>query len=247
MNAKSSLFLMLAAGAAVSSAAMAGGNDPFAVNAISKSEIKGIRHAYCDLTTGEWSFDQAPSTRDGDFSVYNANGTLNVLGGFFGQDNPTSTSTSANKFGTEALSWGDAEFNMTVDQFEISYATNVPDDATPGVTDYGAIIRVYDGESGTADPDAVGVVTITVDGLPGSTFTSGFAGWFVTFDLGSSGSFELGDTDGADFYGNPAGLTGIDEDEDGKADIGWSYEFVQNQATKGTCGPFICFGGNNGG
>jgi hypothetical protein len=110
MNAKSSLFLMLAAGAAVSSAAMAGGNDPFTVNAIPRSEIKQVRHAYYDMTTGEWSFDsQSHSARDGDFSVYNANGTLNdPLGGFFAQDNPTSTSTSINKFGTEALSWGDS-------------------------------------------------------------------------------------------------------------------------------------------
>lgn len=247
MNAKSSLFLMLAAGAAVSTAAMAGGNDPFAINAMPKSEIKGIRHAWVDMTTGEWSFDQAPSTRDGDFSVYNADSTYNVLGGFTLTDDATRTSTSINKFGTEMLSWGDSEFNMTVDQVVIAYGTNVPDDATPGVTGFDAVIRVYDNESGTADPTFDQIVTLTIGGIPGSTFTSGFAGWFVTADLGSANAFELGDTDGSDFYGNPGLAVAADEDEDGKADIGWSYAFNQAQATKGGAGPFIGFGGNMGG
>ncbi len=248
MNAKSSLFLMLAAGAAVSTSAMAGGNDPYAIDAMPKSAINGIRHAWVDVKTGEWSFDVKPSTsRAGDFSVFNADGTLNVLGGFGVQDNSTSTSTSINKFGTEMLSWGDSEFNMTVDQIRIGYATNIADDATPGITGFGATIRTYDNESGINDPTWDNTAAITVDGLPGSTFTSGYAGWYITLDLDSADAVELGDTDGSDFYGNPQLAVALDEDEDGKADIGWGYQWVQNQAVKGNVGPFICYGGNFGG
>lgn len=246
MNAKSSLFLMLAAGAAVSTTAMAG-NDPFAVDAMPKSALNSIRHAWVDLKTGEWSFDVKPATRAGDFSVYNADGTLNVLGGFGVQDDATRTSTSISAFGTEMLSWGDAEFNMTVDSITIGYGVNIADDATPGITGFDCVVRFYDNESGINDPTFDLTAAVTISGLPGSTFTSGYAGWYVTGTLDSLDAIELGDNDGVDFYGNPQLGVALDEDEDGKADFGWSYQWVQGQATKGNVGPFICYGGNMGG
>lgn len=245
MNAKSNFLMIMAAGAAVSSAAMAGGNDPFVMQGIPMSTVKAVRHAYFDMTTGEWSLDQRTSaSRDGDFSVYNADGFAAF---YFGLDDPARTTTIA-KMGTEVLAWGDAENNMTVDQIVVTYVTSVLDPEEDGETGFELVNRFYDGESGAADPDAQLIAAYTISGIPGSIDGVTAAGWILTIDLGSANAFELGDNDGSDFYGNPAGLTGFDEDNDGKGDIGWSYQFNQNQTNpQAVTGPVFSFGGNMGG
>lgn len=234
---KSSLVLMLAAGAAVSGAASAQVAEAIRMH----GNVAPARHAYVNLATGEWTFDVRPAgTRVGDFDVFNNGHTpvdpVNGPFGFFhGQDDATRTGTIT-ALGTEVISWGDCELSSSIDQIEIQYATNIVDDATPGVVGLDAIIRLYDQDGGNVDGAAVTTAEITIEDIPGNNTTFAFGGWFVTADLATP--VVLGDT----------AANGLDLDEDGRADIGFAYRFAQNQSVaKGTIGPIITMGGNHGG
>lgn len=245
MNAKTSLMLALAAGVAAPALA---GND-FVQTA---QKIEGqIHRAYINVRTGELTLTRPANTRVADFFVWNNHGDGSPDFNFFwGQDSNTRTTTSPAAFGTEAVSFGDIELNSTIDSITIGYyTTNIVDDATPGVDNLGAVWRFYDADGTNNDAAAQEVISITVtSGLPGTTDTVLGAGWFITLDLDSATSFELGDNDGVDFYGNVAGLTGADLDQDGLADFGYSQRFTQNQTgAKGVIGPFLQFGQNHRG
>lgn len=242
-NANSAAWSLVGRLAFVAAGAVAGLSataQDVALDTIPTSQIHSMRRAFVDLSTGEWSFDKVQSTsRVGDFGVFSSDSGVSSGLGFFLLDDPTRTSTSIGKFGTEMLAWADTEFDMSVDQIVIQYATNVPDSGAPGVDGYDCLIRVYDKESGYSDANSELVSTIRISGIPGSSFSSGYAGWIVTASLATTNSFELGDTDGVDYYGNPGLSSGTDEDGDGLADFGWSYQFEQNQAVKGGCGPVL--------
>lgn len=204
---------------------------------MSRTAVAG--RAYYDLSTRTWSFDPPRESASGQFSVFDNDGTLNVLGGVFPIDDPTRTQTSIAKFGTELVSWGDIEFNSTIDQISLPIATGLPSTGVP-VPGFDLVLTFREKDAGACDADATVVREIVVHDLPSGS-------WEVVVNLGHAEAFELGDTDGVDYFGNPASGIAIDKDEDGKADFSWGVSFRQNQATKTRTGVFVCFGGNYGG
>jgi hypothetical protein len=159
---------------------------------------------------------------------------------FIPQTSPTPSGGVAP--GWSVLGWADCPFNVTVDQVVIRYGTNVPDNGTPGVPGLSCTVRLYDQENGLNDPSTVLVKEVVIPSLPGSTFSSGYA--YITLVVDLDVPIELGDRDGFDAFGNPAGGTGADEDGDQFADIGWSYSWTLPAGVNGTIGPAAGFAGN---
>lgn len=155
--------------------------------------------------------------------------------------------------------WGDVPCNSVIDCITVAYYTEVPDPDLDsdflgdGVVGYDLILTFSDNDNGHgADgPGASGrscILDLAITTLPGFAWDGGhldfYDVYFLTIDFTSAAPslvFELGDSDGIDnagtgisggaIYGHP---TGVDRDDDGRADFSYAMRF--DQSALGTSG-----------